>query len=316
MRRSLLGALFATVTLVSAATPISALPAGTGPVGVTIQLYGSGISEGAFDFPLQQGKPVGVETITAEPGQVIEFGEGSTIVSVTGGSVSHYPDCTIKETWTAGHTYFHSSSGHPGAITVNEGSGPATLVLVKSGATAVAAPAGGSHDHGHGGGHDGGGAPLPMAAGGHDHGMTKVSGCPAAGAVAPVDPKGTGTAFNPDTVMQQHDHMQVQVWLFRFEPGYTSDWHTHPGAAIAVQTKGVIENWNGCQEKETWDPGYSYFHSPGTHGQHQNLTNNKTDAQSELVAIFFNVPPEYGNVVPPVVKSPPPAECPTSALTY
>lgn len=317
MRRSLLGALITTVTLMSLTTPIGAVPTGTGPVGVTFELYGSGISQGPFDFPLEQGQPVSVRTVTAAPGEAIDLGgEGATIVVVTAGAVSHYPDCTQKMSWSAGHTQFHSSSAHPGALTVNEGEGPATLVLVHSAATGAAPPAAdGGHHHG---GAGQGGGPLPtMHSGGHDHhGATEVSGCPAAGAPASAEPRGTGTAYNADTVMQQHDQQQLQVWRFRFEPGYTSDWHTHPGAVVAVQTGGVLENWNGCQEREVWDPGYSYFHSPGTHGRHQNMTNNKTAAPAELLGIFFNVPPEFQSVAPPVVKAPPPAECPSSTLTY
>src|SRR5688572_11178433 len=157
MRRSLSGALLATVALVSAATPISATPTSTGLYGVEIELFGSGISEGNFELPLVQGQAVSINKVTAAPGEAVEFGEGSTLVVVAAGSVSHFPDCTMKETWTAGHTYFHSTSGHPGAITVNDGSGPATLVLVHSAASAAApAAAGGGHAHDDGGGSQGG----------------------------------------------------------------------------------------------------------------------------------------------------------------
>lgn len=318
MRRSLSGALFATVALVSVATPVSAVPTGTALVGAAIELYGAGVSEGAFDFPLETGQPVSINTLNVAPGQEVAFGDGSTMVVVTAGSVSHFPDCTMKMAWTAGHTYFHSSSGHPGARTVNDGSEPATLVLVHTAAANAPAPAAGDgHAHDHGGGGHGGGSPLPMAAGGHDdHGMSKVTGCPTAGTTAPSDSKGVGTAYNESTVMQQYDHQNLQVWKFTLAPGYSTDWHTHPGAVIALQTEGVLENWNGCKEKEVWDPGYSYFHSPGTHGRHQNMTTNKSDKPGSLIGVFFNVPPEYGSAFPPVIKSPPPAECPTAFTTY
>lgn len=315
MRRSLLGALSATAILVSAATPISAATPSTGPVGVEIELFGAGLSEGGFELPLVQGQSVSVNKVTAAPGENVEFAEGSTLVVVTAGTVSHFPDCSMKESWTAGHTYFHSSAGHPDAITVNDGGEPATLVLVHSAAAAATPAAADGHAHSHGGGGHGPG-PLPMAGGHGDHGMTEVTGCPAAATAAQAEPKGTTVAYSPDVIFQQYDHKQLQVWRFTFEPGYTTDWHTHPDAVIALQRDGVLENWNGCKEKEVWDPGYSYFHSPGTHGRHQNLTANRSDGRATVLGVFFNVPPEYGSALPPVVKSPPPQECPTSVLTY
>jgi quercetin dioxygenase-like cupin family protein len=285
---------------------------------VEIELFGSGISQGSYDFPLVKGQAVDVEKVTAAPGEAVEFAEGSTLVAVTAGSVSHYPDCTMKETWSAGNTYFHSTAGHPGAITVNEGSEPAILVLVHSGATAATPAASGGGHHDHGGGH--GSGPAPMGGGHEGHGggsnMVEVSSCPGQTEAAAADPKGNTIAWSADALYQQFEKMQLQIWRFKIEPGYTTDWHTHPDAVIALQADGVLENWNGCTEKEVWDPGYSYFHSPGTHGRHQNMTTNRSDAPGTVIGVFFNIPAEYGNALPPVIKSPPPAECPTSVLTY
>lgn len=308
MRRSTLTALLAATALVSAATPIAAAPSGTGPVGASAVLIGAGMAEGDFGLPLQQGKGVSVETVTVGPGQFVDWGSepGSAIVIVRGGEVSHFENCATKHTWSGGHTYFHAITGDPAAaMTVNEGDSDASLLVVRSGAAAPAEAAEGGH-----GGHGGEGAQADH------HAPQQVSGCPAATAPAQVESNGTGPAYNNDTVLQQTSGNQIGVYVFRLEPGYTSDWHTHPDANLVVQTKGVLENWNGCKEKEVWDPGNTYFHSPGHHGKHQNLTNNKTSEPAELVAVLFNLPGEYPASVPPVFKAPPPSECPTSAATY
>lgn len=312
MRKSwITGSLGAAALLAGGIGPVGAVPTGTGPVGAEVPEFGRGTAHSAFTFPLEAGQNVSMHTMTVKPGEAVGWrpGAGSAMVVVKAGALTNYPTCQTKETWSAGGVYFRTTTGSDAAgATVNEGSGPAELVVISSDAAGSPAPAAAGHSQ-HGA------MALPVMEGGsHEQPAAQAAGCPA-GAAGQSTEHGHGMAYGPGELKQEAGK-QVVVELFRLAPGYTSDWHQHPDANLAIQTKGVIENWTSCKDKEVWYPDNAYFHAPGHHGNHPNLTNNKTDKPAELIAIFFNVPSGHPAPVTPIMKAPPPAECPTSALTY
>lgn len=290
MRKPLIVAALGAATLALAGlSPAGAVPSGTGPVGATAPEIGRGAARHEFAFPMEAGQAVSVRTGTVKPGEVVHFNTGSDIVIVKTGALTNYSSCGEKEDWGAGGAYFRHTMPDSGHMAKNEGDGPADVLIITS---AAAMPHGG----------------------GHDHAMAQVEACPT-GDLAQLTATGSGPAYSTGELAQGSGE-QIAVEVFTLQPGYTSSWHQHPGANMVIQTKGTAENWQNCKDKEVWTPGNTYFHAPGHHGNHPNLTNNKTDEPTELVAIFFNVPANHPAGVTPIQQVPPPADCPTSSMTY
>lgn len=318
MRRTIVaGALCAAGLALSTTTPVNAVPTGgTGPVGATAPELGHGTAHGTFTFPVEAGKNVVARTYSVNPGEVIDWGStpSSVMAVVKSGSLTNYQTCASSEPWKAGEVHFLARSEALGTlegVTKNESDSPAEVLAVVSdvAGTPTAHSAGhGSSGHGESG-HDQSSARGPVQA-------AAAGGCPT-GAPAKVSENGAGLSTGPGN-FTQNEGLQVGVYTFTLSPGYTSDWHTHPDVNLVIQTKGTLENWQNCKDKEIWDPGFTYFHAPGHEsvGGHQNLTNNKTDKPAELVAVLFNIPAEFPAQFPPVFKAPPPADCPSATLTY
>jgi quercetin dioxygenase-like cupin family protein len=290
MRKSLIAATLGAAALtLSGLSPAGAVPTGTGPVGAKAPELARGASHGAFSFPLETGHNVTVTEMTVKPGEIVDWGSGpnSAVVIVKSGTLSNFTSCATKESWSAGGAYFRTSPGGQ-SLAKNEGGSPADLLVIASDVAGTAE--------------------------GHDHGATKAEACPTGPAASGIS-VGAGLAYTQGAIEQQAGE-QIAVEVFTIEPGYTSNWHQHPGANMAVQTKGTVDNWQNCKDKEVWTAGNTYFHAPGHHGNHPNLTNNKSDQPAELIAIFFNLPANHPAPVTPISPVPPPAECPTSAFTY
>ena len=290
MRKSLIvGALGAAALVLTGLHPAGAVPTGTGPVGATAPEIARGAAHGEFSFPMQAGHDVSVHTATIKPGAVVDWGAGSDIVIVKSGTLTNYPSCAAKEAWEAGGAYFRATMPDGAQLAKNESDGPVELVVISSDA-------------------------VPAAAAAHAHGSSAATGCPT-GDAAQLVSTGAGPAYSNGDLTQGAGE-QIAVEIFTIQPGYTSNWHQHPGANLVVQTKGTLENWQDCKTKEVWTPGNTYFHAPGHHGNHPNLTNNKSDQPAELIAILMNVPADHPAGVTPLTPVPPPADCPDSALTY
>jgi quercetin dioxygenase-like cupin family protein len=297
MRRSILaGSLLAAGLALSATAPVDATPTGTGPVGAKAVLIGNGYARSNLTLDVEDGKNVSTQTITVAPGGVIDWGADpvNVVALVQSGTLTSYPSCSGKEVWETGHAYPFASPG----VVKNEGSGPAEVLAVVSNALSKAQVPHAGHDHGS--------SPLePMEA------MEAPVGCPTGTAAKGTD-HGSGLSVG-STQFSQKEHKQIAIYQFTLQPGYSTDWHTHPGRNLIIQTKGKLDNWTSCKDKEVWDSGYAYFHAPGH--PHQNMTNNTGKEPAELVGVFFDLPQDYPPEVPPVIKAPPPSDCPQHFMT-
>jgi hypothetical protein len=84
-----------------------------------------------------------------------------------------------------------------------------------------------------------------------------------------------------DTVMQR----------IVFEPGGQSGWHSHPGPAIVLVTRGELTLYDGDDQScvgETFAVGQAFVDS----GQgHIHLARNQTSAETEVWVTYLDVPP-------------------------
>jgi len=294
MRRSVLaGSLFVAGLALSVAAPVTATPTGTGPVGSQAVLIGNGYARSNLTLQVEDGKNVSTQTITVAPGEVIDWGAEpvNVVAMMQAGTLTSYPSCSGKEVWEEGHAYPFASPG----VVKNEGKDPAEVLAVVSNALSKAEMPHAGHDHGS--------SPLePMEA---------PPACPTGTAAKGTD-DGSGVSVGSSQFTQK-EHKQIAIYQITLQPGYSTDWHTHPGPTLVIQTKGTLDNWTSCKDKEVWNPGYAYSHVPGH--PHQNMTNNTGKEPAEFVIVFFDLPQDYPPEVPPVIKAPPPADCPLQFMT-
>jgi quercetin dioxygenase-like cupin family protein len=79
------------------------------------------------------------------------------------------------------------------------------------------------------------------------------------------------------------------VARFRFEPGGTTGWHTHPGKTVVLVTKGeftVYRDHDGECRSRTYGPGEGFVEPPTR--VHTGV--NEGENPVKLVAVFFRVP--------------------------
>ena len=247
---------------------------------------GAMASEGVL--PVEAGESAVVQTIHLDPGDAIGWHEASddAIFIVTGGALTNYTSCTDKTMWGAGKAYPQLKSGGTHLIK-NEGNEPAEVVAIFS---RVAA----------------GEAPVTFT--------EAPAGCPVSGAEPYTSELARGAAFSTGS-FDLEAGKSVVVEHFSFAPGFTTTWHRHPGQQLIIQTKGTVTNYFGCEEKETWLPGYAYLHlNSEHHNAHAQMTRNESNEQTELVALFFNIPdqpPHRPGATPLTPFNPPPSDCPT-----
>jgi len=301
MRRSVLaGSLFAAGLALSVTAPVHATPRGTGPVGSQAVLIGNGYAGSNLTLDVEDGKSISTQTITVAPGEVIDWGADpvNVVALMQSGTLTSYPSCSGKNVWEAGHAFNFASPG----IVRNEGTEPAEVLAVVSNTVSKAETPHAGHDHGS--------SPLePKEA--PVRPMEAPIGCPT-GTPAEGTVHGSGLAVGSSRFTQK-EHKQIAIYSMTLQPGYSTDWQTHPGRNLVIETKGKLDNWTSCRDKEVWDPGHAYFHAPGD--ADQNMTNNTGNEPAEIVMVFFDLPQDYPPEVPPLIKAPPPADCPLHFMT-
>lgn len=79
------------------------------------------------------------------------------------------------------------------------------------------------------------------------------------------------------------------VARFRFDPGGTTGWHTHPGKTVVLVTEGeftVYRDHNGECRSRTYQPGEGFVEARKS--VHTGV--NEGDDLVKLVAVFFRIP--------------------------
>lgn len=102
-------------------------------------------------------------------------------------------------------------------------------------------------------------------------------------------PAGYGSEVEPSK--------DVLVSVYRFEPGASTGWHTHPDA-IGIMTKGTFTYYEGhdgkCVKSGEFTTGQAWFVK--SHEHHAHLGVNEGSEPLEIIGIFFNVPNQFGSV--------------------
>jgi quercetin dioxygenase-like cupin family protein len=79
------------------------------------------------------------------------------------------------------------------------------------------------------------------------------------------------------------------VARFRFDPGGTTGWHTHPGKTVVLVTAGeftVYRDHDGECRSRTYGPGEGFVEP----SKRVHIGVNEGDSRVKLVAVFFRVP--------------------------
>lgn len=280
--------------MVSLLVLVSGSAATGGPPG-TFEYHedGRAIAHNNADIDIQVGSNVVLQTFALEPGfnGLWPTHPGNTLVLVKKGVVNTYLNCTDKEVWDTGHAYFRPAGrdGNQNTLVKNEGKEPAELIVaffdVPSGEAAGAVPG------------------NPDAAAGE---------CAPRGAFKATE-LGRVQSYDKGTLEMQAGK-NVVVQSFVVEPGFNFFWHKHPGPTIVLQNSGTIMEYTNCKDRELWEPGYAYVHTPGHHGNNQETAKNEGKETAEFVVIFFNVPEWHPAPLVPRDVQPPPNGCPTASL--
>ncbi|HEY3238391.1 MAG TPA: hypothetical protein VGL92_02415, partial [Acidimicrobiia bacterium] len=262
--------LFLVIALASATLLVPVSASSRGPDG-TFEYHedGRALAHSNAVIDVKGATNVVMQTFVLEPGfnGLWSTHPGDTLVVVKKGSLTTSPDCAGKEMWEAGHAYFlpAGSQGHGDTLVRNEAKEPVELIVT-------------FFD-----------VPSDQAAG-----TVPASEAPAGGTCAPpgaLTPTELGRVLTYDA-----DKLEIQagknivVQSFVVEPKFNFFWHQHPGPTLVFQNKGTITEYTNCTERELWEPGYAYIHTPGHHGQHQETAKNEGKDTAEFVVIFFNVP--------------------------
>jgi hypothetical protein len=96
---------------------------------------------------------------------------------------------------------------------------------------------------------------------------------------------------NKPTVIHAPEARDTVMQRIVFEPGGQSGWHSHPGPAIVLVTRGELTLYDGDDEScvgETFAVGQAFVDS----GQgHIHLARNQTSAETEVWVTYLDVPP-------------------------
>jgi quercetin dioxygenase-like cupin family protein len=103
---------------------------------------------------------------------------------------------------------------------------------------------------------------------------------------------------------------QVAVQKIVVEPGKALAWHQQPENAVVVMTKGTLNNYVSCTDKQTWEAGKSYLLLGSD--KNANLTKNEGSAPAEFVAIFGKVPADQAAGSAAFRSTDAPAGCPAA----
>jgi hypothetical protein len=281
------------IALVAAVMMLSTSAAVGGPPGTfEYEEVGRGMQHNSATIEDQLGQNVVLQTLTLEPG----FGglwsthPGDGLVIVKSGAVAAYANCTDKEMWSTEHAYLRDGGapGHANTLVKNEGKDPAELVVAFFG------------------------VPTDQPAGAIPWGPPSADECAPHGNFSPTE-IGRVLVYDKGQLDVQSGK-KVVVQSFVVEPGFNFFWHQHPGPTIILQKSGTIMEYTNCEEKELWEPGYGYIHTPGHHGQHQETAKNEGKDTAIFDVIFFNVWEWHPSPLVPRDVQPPPSGCPTASL--
>lgn len=284
MRRVLvLGALNVAVVLVSTSA------ASGGPPGTfSYTEDGRSAAHSNPTVEVQAGKNIVVQTFLLEPGfnGLWPTHPSDTLVLIKRGTVTMYVNCAEREVWEAGHAYYHRSGR---TLVKNEAKKPAELLVIFLNVPAEH-PAG----------------VVPWDA------QPPPAECAAPGTFSATE-QGRAIAFSNGTVEVQAGR-NIVVHSYIFEPGFNFMWHKHPGDSLFLMKRGKMTVYLSCTERELWEPGYAYLHTPGHHGYEQTTAKNEGKETVEVIGVYFNVPEWQPAPLFPREEQPPPAECPTASL--